>query len=166
MIREIRTSDLPVLSALACRTYTEAFGHSLTPDELAAELEQNRSEACFRAAMNVDTILVAIMEGRLVGYIQLGDVRMDVYGRKPGAKDQAVHALYVDSVFLGQGIGRPLMDAAFASPRLRQAENVYIDVWAENERAISFYLNYGFEIVGRCDFVVDGKCLGQDFVLI
>jgi len=40
------------------------------------------------------------------------------------------------------------MDAAFESPRLRQAENVYIDVWAENERAISFYLNYGFEIVG------------------
>ena len=141
MIRDIQTNDIPALSALACKTYTEAFGHSLTANELAVELEQNRSEASFATAMDADTILVAVMESQLVGYIQFGDVRMDVDGQRSGEKDQAVHALYVDSAFQGQGIGRALMDAAFEHQHLRQAENVYIDVWAENEPAISFYLN-------------------------
>jgi hypothetical protein len=57
------------------------------------------------------------------------------------------------------------MDVAFESPRFQQAENIYIDVWDENERAVDFYLRYGFEVIGKCDFIVDGKCLGQDLVL-
>ena len=126
---------------------------------MAAELEENRSEAYFRSAMNVETILVAVTGDRLVGYIQLGDVRMDVDGRRPGEKDQAVNALYVHSAFQGQGIGRALMDAAFESPRFLQAKDIYIDVWGENRRAVDFYLNYGFKIVGKCDVITNPSFL-------
>ena len=165
IIREVRTKDVPALSELARKTYAEAFGHSLKPDDLAAELEENRLEAYFRSAMNAETILVAVTGARLVGYIQLGDVRVNVDGRRPGEKDQAVNALYVHSALQGQGIGRALMDAAFESLRFQQARDIYIDVWDENRRAVDFYLNYGFKIVGKCDVITNGKYVGQDLVL-
>ena len=40
--------------------------------DLAAELATNASEACFACAIDEDTILVAEMDGRLVGYVQFG----------------------------------------------------------------------------------------------
>jgi hypothetical protein len=40
--------------------------------------------------MNGDTILVAIIDGELAGYVQLGDVKVDVPGVRPRPGDQAV----------------------------------------------------------------------------
>lgn len=37
-IRQADTSDAPALAALAVETYVEAFGHSFSPDDLAAHL--------------------------------------------------------------------------------------------------------------------------------
>ncbi len=116
--------------------------------------------------MNNDTILIAIMNDKLVGYVQLSDVKIDIQGMKPGPNDQAVNAIYVQSDYQGKGIGRMLMDAAFEHPRFGGADNIFVDVWDENRRAVAFYLKYGFEIVGKCDVTVDGKVVGDDLVLM
>ncbi|MEM1027228.1 MAG: N-acetyltransferase [Planctomycetota bacterium] len=164
-IREWRTSDIPALARLAAKTYAETFGHSLTPEQLSAQLEETRSEAYFTSVMARDTVLVATVNGQLIGYIQLGDVGTNVRGVTPGPNDQAVHALYVHADHQGRGVGRALMDAAFAHPRLRACDHVFIDVWEENQRALSFYQRYGFAAVGTCDVTANGKVIGQDLVL-
>ncbi len=160
IIRPIEKNDIPTLAELAAKTYAETFGHSLTP-----ELEETRSEKYFRSVIDTDTILLAIKNGRLAGYIQLSDVKIDVQGATPGLNDQAINAVYIHSDFQGQGIGKVLMDSAFDHPCFRKADNIFIDVWDENERAVQFYLKYGFEVVGKCDVTVDGKIVGRDLVL-
>ena len=166
IIREARRSDIPALSEVARKTYGETFGHTMTPEELYVQLESTRSEKYFHSIMDTDTILIAVLDDRLAGYIQVSDVRYNVKDIRVSGRDQAIHAIYVHSDFQDKGIGRALMDAAFQHPRLKAAENVFIDVYEENLRAVNFYHNYGFKEIGTIDVVLDGKKVGFDLVLM
>jgi ribosomal protein S18 acetylase RimI-like enzyme len=163
IIRPVEAHEVAALSTMASRTYTDAFGASMSPAELQAQLQTTRSEAYFAKAMQADAILVAVVDEAIVGYVQLSDVRIPIEGA--GASDQELFALYVRTDLHRQGIGRALMDAAFAHARFKQAPSVWLDVWDANARAIALYTRYGFRPAGRRDFVVDGKVVGHDLVM-
>ena len=166
IIRPVEEDDIPALADLAAKTFTETFGHSFTPEKLEAQLKETRSKEYFRSVIDKDTILMAVKDERLAGYVQLSDVKVEVQGIEPGPNDQAINAIYIHSDFQGQGIGKALMDSAFDHPRFTKADNIFIDVWDENKRAVQFYMKYGFEVVGKCDVTVDGKVVGYDLVLM
>jgi ribosomal protein S18 acetylase RimI-like enzyme len=163
-IRLAREADVPALSALAGRTWAEAFGGSLSPEDLAAELEATRSESYFRSALRRDTILVAEMNGELVGYAQLGDVTIPEVEVQPG--DQALHRVYVDPRLQGRGIGRALVDRALAHPRLGSAPRVYLTVWEENEPALRLSESVGFRRIGTTRVTIAGADVGEDLVMV
>jgi len=166
-VREATIDDLADISLVASTTYSDTYGLSLTPEQLSAELKASRSVGYFRSAMLTDTILVSEEGARIVGYVQVGEVREKPQrAPHPTEQDQAINALYVHPEFQGRGHGRALMDAAFRHPRLREARNVYIDVWPQNERALALYRKYGFETVGECPVVVGGEPAGRDLVLM
>ena len=124
LIRPATARDIPAVSALAKRTWLDAFGSSVTPEERAVELEETRSEAYFRRALQTDTILVAELEWEIVGYVQFGDVTIPEIDVQPG--DQALRRVYVETGLQGRGIGRRLMNAALAHPRLEAARRVFL----------------------------------------
>jgi diamine N-acetyltransferase len=162
-IRAAEEADVPALSALARRTWADAFGSSLSPEELAAELEETRSEEYFRTARGVHTILVAELDGELVGYVQFGDVTIPEIDARRG--DRGLHRVYVDTELQGRGIGCALMDAALSHPRLADAERIYLAVWEENEPAMRLYTTLGFRAVGTTRFTIGGEAM-EDLVLV
>lgn len=164
IVRPLIPEDLAALSDLAKKIYSETFGHSLTASDLALQLEKTRSEACFRSAMDSDTILIAVDEGVLAGYVHICDVKLSI--QTATEEDGQINALYVDSAFQGRGVGKMLMDAALKHPRLQAAENIYLDVWEENVRALEFYKRHGFEISGTCDVIIDNRIIGNDLVMV
>lgn len=163
-IRAVQDADVVALSALASRTYAETFGTSMSADDMAVQLEATRSEAYYRTALRQDAILVAVIGGMIVGYVQLSDVRIPVEGATAG--DQELFALYVSAERQGLGVGKALMEAALSHDRFKRARRVYLDVWDENVRAIGLYARYGFKPAGRRDFVVDGRVVGSDLVMV
>lgn len=164
IIRPVEAGEIAALSVLASQTYAETFGASMSKVNLAAQLRATRSEDYFREAARTDIILVAVIEGMIVGYIQISDVRIPI--EAAGPLDQELFALYVRSDLQGRGIGKALMDAAFAHERFKRARNVWLDVWDENARAIALYARYGFRSAGRHDFVVDGRVVGSDIMMV
>lgn len=164
IIRPVQADDIAALSSLASRTYAETFGASMSVEDLAAQLKATRSEDYFRNALREDTIIVAVIDRAIVGYVQLSDVRIPIDGAEP--LDQELFGLYVRSDLQRRGIGRALMDAALAHDRFKRARNVWLDVWDENARAIALYTRYGFAPAGRRDFVVDGRVVGSDLVMV
>lgn len=80
IIRPINEDDIPELARLAAKTYIETFGYSFTEEELDAQIKETRSEKYFCSAIVTDTILLAFVDKRLAGYIQLSDVKLDVQG--------------------------------------------------------------------------------------
>ena len=163
IIRLARVDDIPALAELASRTWSDAFGDSVAPDELAVELEEKRSAAYFDAVLRTDTILVAESSSALIGYVQFGDVNISELEPLPG--DRELHRLYVAPELQGQGVGRRLTEAALRHPRLASARRVYLQVWETNEYAIRLYESLGFEIVGRTTFTIGSGHVTQDLVM-
>jgi diamine N-acetyltransferase len=163
VIRPATLDDVAALAALAQRTWEDAFGPSLEPDDVAAELEETRSEAYFVEALGAQTILVAEQAGELVGYAQFGDVDFRGIDVRPG--DQALHRVYVETELQGRGWGRMLVEAALAHPRLTHAGRIYLQVWERNEPAIKLYESVGFRTVGTTTFTIGGT-VAEDLVMV
>jgi len=157
-------SDVPALSELAKRTWSDAFGHSVSPADEAVELERTRSEAYFSANLGEKTILVAEGNHALLGYVQFGDVDLAEVEVRPG--DQELHRIYVDTEFQGQGLGRRLMSSALRHPMLADARRIYLQVWERNERAIRLYESLGFRTIGTTTFTIGSGEVAEDLVML
>jgi diamine N-acetyltransferase len=163
IIRPATVDDVPALADLAKRTWSDAFGSSVSPADEAAELERTRSRAYFIDALRRDTILVSERGDELLGYAQFGDVDTPGVDVRPG--DQEFHRIYVETRLHGQGLGRQLMNAALEHPRLERATRIYLTVWEKNERAIRLYESVGFRRVGTVTFGI-GSELAEDLVML
>ena len=163
-IRPVTENDLPPLADLARRTWLDAFGDSVNADDAAAEAEDTRSEEYFRAALRTDTILVAEADGQLVGYVKFGEVEIPEVDAEPG--DGGLHRVYVETVQHGRGIGRELVHAALAHPRLQAAPRVYLQVWEENRTAVGLYESLGFRTVGTTRVTIGTNEVGEDLVMV
>jgi ribosomal protein S18 acetylase RimI-like enzyme len=163
-IRKAEKSDLKTLSTLAMTTYSDAFGHTFSAADLAPHLAKNFSESYFAQSLDEDIVLLAGDGNRLVGYIQFGAVSIVV--ETATHRDRELQRVYVLAEFQRQGIGRSLILAALAHPRLADADNIYLDVWEQNFGAQKLYKLYGFEVIGKNPFIVDERILGYDLVMV
>ena len=163
-IRKAALKDIPELSALASRTYADTFGHTMTADELKKALVETRSEKYFTLVFNKDVLLVAEENGELIGYIQFG--RVEIKSIEATNQDRELKRIYIDKNNQGKGIGKKLMDAMLEYPEMKSANKIYLDVWAENDKAIGLYVKYGFTVIGETDFTVDDQVVGKDTVMM
>ncbi|MDA7629716.1 GNAT family N-acetyltransferase [Akkermansiaceae bacterium] len=79
---------------------------------------------------------------------------MNVPAENPEPDAMPIWKIYVRKEFIGQGSGAQLIDWAEAQFLSRGVNEVYISVFSENSRTISFYQRYGFEKVGEYGFEV------------
>ena len=164
-IRNAQPSDVVRLTALAQKTYVAAFGHSFTPSDLAAHLEAELSAERMAAILFQDTVLVAVVDGQLVGFLQCG--KNSVLHDGSTVPEQEVRRLYVDAAFQNRGIGARLMAAALSLPDLQAAVAIVLDVWEHNPAAQRFYARHGFVVVGEREFVVaSGAETSRDLVMV
>ncbi len=151
-LRNAGPADAPALAALARRTFTETFGHLYHPRDLAAFLAGHTKERW--AAELVDpayAIRVAEADGDLVAYTKLGPPSLPI---EPRGSSIELRQFYVLAPFHGTGLARDLMAWVLAAARARKAADLYLSVFVDNHRAQAFYARYGFERVGRYEFVV------------
>jgi len=159
-ISEASIDDADELSALAVRTYVEAWGAEFEPDDLAWHLERTISPARWREHLLKDRVFWAHAGGEAVGFVQFGPS-----GR---AGDMLIDRLYVDRTLQGQGIGSDLLRRALAEPECRKADAIRIDVWQDNAGARRLYERCGFWLEGeREPFVLQsGEIDGYDLILV
>lgn len=140
--------DCETVAALAAKTFTDSFGHMYSAEDLASHLASKCSAAYFEQSLRAgSTILMAKLDGKLVGYAKVGHVELPVKPLPAGAVE--IHRVYVDKAFQGQGIGKAIMLYILALPKVDHAPIVYLGVWEDNVRAQGLYTLYGFEAVGR-----------------
>ena len=150
--RKCVAGDLHALHALSCQTFSDAFAHLNTPDnmarylngafhpdKLASELENAQSRFDFLYA-----------DGALAGYIKCNTdgAQTDVFD--PSALE--IERIYVKKAFQGQGLGGALIARACDSARSLGKTFVWLGVWEKNAGAIRFYERHGFVSVGQHAF--------------
>jgi len=165
IIRPAGTKDLAALMAFAHRTYADAFGHSFSPEDLAAHLQGNLAEGYFHQALAEDVFLLAESEGRLIGFVQFGPVRIPAAAAGP--EDRELRRIYVLAEFQNRGTGSRLMDAALSHPGLDAARDIYLDVWEKNDKARRLYERYGFTVIGAHGLsTASGIAHDQDLIMV
>ena len=165
IIRNAENKDIHALSHLAQTTYADAFGHSFLSSDLAAHLAYHLSPSRFRQILARDTILLADVDGYLVGFVQFG--LADGYVQAHSDRDWALHKLYVLADYQNRGIGSLLMEAALGQMEQEKAGRIFLDVWEHNPDAHRFYKRYGFRVIGEKQFAVaSGAETSLDLIMV
>lgn len=107
------------------------------------------------------SIRVAEVEGEPAGYIKLGPLKLPIEAEGPAL---LLDQLYVMKEHHGSGIAQGLMDWMLEEAVRRGASQIFLTVYIENHRARRFYDRYGFEAVGRYDFMV-GNHADEDTIM-
>jgi ribosomal protein S18 acetylase RimI-like enzyme len=163
-------AHLPELAAVAARTFPLACPPSVTPQNIAAFIDENLSEERFREYLaDPDRVVLAAREdARMVGYVMLirgvpddDDIQRAVTLR-PAIE---LSKMYVLPDSHGAGVSAALMTTALQQAKQMDAKCVWLGVNQLNQRAQRFYTKHGFTINGTKTFRL-GAGVENDYVMV
>jgi ribosomal protein S18 acetylase RimI-like enzyme len=106
--------------------------------------------------------LLAYHNTEVAGYARLRE-----YNIPPGIgtiHTLEIARLYAVSSMIGKGVGSALMEKSIELAKEKQKTCVWLGVWQENQRAIDFYIRWGFEKFAAHDFVL-GNDVQKDWLM-
>ena len=155
-------ADAAALRELFAESFVETFGHLYRPADLEEFLEANSlGKWQDSLADRQVAIRVAEMDGALAGFVELAPKKLPYETSAPAIE---LRRLYLRSSAHGRGIADALMKWALQEANARGAQEIVLSVYIDNHRARRFYERYGFEAVGRYDFMV-GSHADEDLIL-
>jgi ribosomal protein S18 acetylase RimI-like enzyme len=162
--------DLAELAGVAARTFPLACPPSVTPENIAAFIDENLSEDRFRDYLaDPERVVFAARENeRMVGYVMLirGVIAdEDVERAVPLRPAVELSKMYVLPDSHGAGVSAALMSAALHRAEGLDAACVWLGVNQRNLRAQRFYSKYGFRITGTKTFRL-GAGIENDYVMV
>ena len=156
-------ADAAALDRIFDVTFCDTFAHLYAPEDLEAFLG-GFGIADWEAQLADPAFAFRIAEegAGAVGYVKLGPLlKLPI---EPSGPALLLDQLYVLKEHHGSGIASGLMDWAIDESRRRGAKELYLTVYIDNHRARRFYNRYGFEAVGRYDFMV-GNHADEDVIM-
>ena len=157
-------TDNVLLAEMGARTFADSFGADNTPENMQAYLAASFSpeKQAAELAEPGSVFLIAESEGGPVGYARLKEGGPASGGA--GAHPIEIVRFYSVKEWIGQGVGAALMEACLEEAAKRGCDIVWLDVWEQNPRAITFYRKWGFEVVGEQAFQL-GEELQRDVLM-
>ena len=160
--RDAAPADAATLDGLFDTSFCDTFAHLYREEDLdrfltsfgIADWERQLGDPAFACR-------IAEVDGTAAGYVKLGPLKLPVDEKVPAL---LLDQLYVLKEYHGVGIAYELMDWAIAEASRRGASRLYLTVYVDNHRARRFYDRYGFEAVGRYDFMV-GNQADEDLIM-
>jgi GNAT superfamily N-acetyltransferase len=160
--RDAILDDAAAVDALFRQGFADTFAHLYDPADLAAFFA-GFTQAAWRAELSSPdyAFRLAEQDGVLAGYAKVSSPTLPIDISGPAME---LRQLYVLKPWQGAGIAAALMDWVLAQARRRGAETLVLSVFIDNHRAKAFYARYGFEAVGRYDFMV-GAHADEDIIM-
>lgn len=160
--RDSSAEDAAELRALFADSFVATFGHLYRAEDLKDFLDGN-SEAKWQRNLVDPKVAIRVAEDHsgLLGFVEIGPKQLP---HETAAAALELRRLYLRSDAHGTGIADALMRWALDQAARRGAEELLLSVYVDNHRARRFYERYGFEIVGRYDFMV-GSHADDDLIL-
>lgn len=165
IIRKATAIDAASIARLSRKTFYETFAESNTPENMEKFMSEQFTEETLSKEVlegNAD-FLLAEENGVALGYAKLQDgARHSVFG-EAGAIE--ISRIYVDNAIIGRGVGKQLMDTCIEIARKKGKTIIWLGVWEQNQRAISFYLKAGFLKFGEHEFIL-GNDVQTDWLML
>ena len=151
-VRKATAADVPLLSVLATVTFYEAYFEQDDPHDLANYLTENFSQDVIADALELpdSTFLIAFRGEQAVGYARLrqGEAHESIANKNA----VELQRIYLVERVWGTGVGEILLEYCIAEAKRMGGEVLWLGVWEENRRGLSFYAKHGFKRVGTLTF--------------
>jgi ribosomal protein S18 acetylase RimI-like enzyme len=143
-ITKINLTEISKLQKIGRKTFEETFSESNSEENMKNYLEEGFSIEKLTAELNEKNseFYFASLSDEIIGYLKInfGDSQTEL----KESKALEIERIYVSREFHGKSVGQLLYDKAIEIAKQKDVEYVWLGVWEENPRAISFYKKNGF----------------------
>lgn len=145
-LREACYEDMPALSQMAGQAFWEAFTGQMPEDDLTAYIRKafHPDQFLLEWRQPHTVFVIATCEGEWAGY-----AKMNMQGRPERQEVEnyiELERLYLLTQQQGKKIGAMLMDYCIRYATDHGYDQLWLNVWEKNARAITFYRQHHFEI--------------------
>lgn len=163
-VRLATKHDAELIADMSRQTFYDTFASQNTKENMAKFMnEQFTKGALVREVGTKNNIfLLALDRERPVGY-----ARMREKNNPPSlgtANAIEIARIYAATNEIGKGIGKALMQKCVEIAKAGKREVVWLGVWEKNQRAIDFYIKWGFEKFADHDFIL-GNDVQKDWLM-
>ncbi|PWS29872.1 GNAT family N-acetyltransferase [Pedobacter paludis] len=162
-ITPVTLSDIEKLQGIAEQTFSVTFSNENSEENLADYLGKAFSLEKLTSELNNENsaFYFAIFEHKIIGYLK---INFGAAQTEPQDNAMEIERVYVLKAFHGKKVAQQLFNKAIQIAKQANAEYVWLGVWEENPRAISFYTKNGFVEFDRHSFTI-GNDVQQDLMM-
>lgn len=163
-IRRATVADAEALSRFAAEVFPLGCPANTSPDDLAKYISEELTPERFRVLLEDGRVLILVAEARreIAGFTLL--VRGATHAQVQCLDQSELRKFYVRAKYHGCGVADALMTELLATCEAAHENTLWLSVFSENRRAISFYERWGFRAIGTQDFLV-GTDYQKDYVM-
>ncbi len=153
-IRKVTADDIIRLQEISRKTFASTFASQNTEGDIQKYLEENLSlEKLTAEFSNPDSEFYFAMSGAdVIGYLKLNFGATQTELKDNNALE--IERIYVLKKYHGKKVGQLLYDKAIEVAHDKKSSYVWLGVWENNERAISFYRKNGFTAFDKHIFML------------
>jgi diamine N-acetyltransferase len=162
-VKEATAADAELIADLSRRTFYDSFAPDNNADDMNKFLDEQFTKPALMEEVSAagNIFLLAYADGEVAGYARLRE-KSTFRLNEPEALELA--RLYAETKWIGKGVGKALMEACIEIARQKCKRVLWLGVWENNQRAIDFYRQFGFEKFADADFVL-GNDVQQDWLM-
>jgi ribosomal protein S18 acetylase RimI-like enzyme len=164
LIREATKADAALIADMSRQTFYDSFAAANTKENLDKFFnEQFTHEMLVQEVGAPKNIFLLAYDGNLpVGY-----VRMRENNNPPDLGN--VHAIEIARIYaitthIGKGVGTMLMQRCIDTALEKNYRVLWLGVWENNQRAIDFYIRWGFKKFSEHNFIL-GNDIQKDWLM-
>jgi diamine N-acetyltransferase len=143
-IKKVSSKDIAQLQMIGRQTFSETFSEGNTEENMQKYLEEGFSDQKILAELNdANTeFYFASVKNNVIGYLKLNFGASQTELKDEKALE--IERIYVLKAYHGKNVGQLLYSKAIEIAQQKKVSYVWLGVWEENPRAISFYKKNGF----------------------
>lgn len=143
-IQKVTLNDVNQLQKIGKLTFSETFSGDNSEEDMKKYLDENFSIEKLTDELNNKSseFYFAKLEDSVIGYLKLnfGESQTELKDNKA----LEIERIYVPKEYHGQSVGQILYEKAIQVAKQKDTDYVWLGVWEENLRALSFYKKNGF----------------------
>ena len=156
--------DADDIEYLSKKTFFDTFHAQNTKEDMEIFFRENFTHDKIKDELlnPLNYFFIAKINGENAGYCKLSAINKP--DKFQDFKSIEICRLYALDNFIGEGIGKALMQYSIQFAAEQHASIIWLGVWEHNQRAIKFYKKFGFEKFDEHEFVL-GKDVQNDWLM-
>lgn len=144
IIQKATLDEIEQLQKIGRATFSETFSSSNTEENMKQYLEEGFSIEKLTDELNNENseFYFALSETNVIGYLKINFGASQTELKDEKALE--IERIYVLKEFHGKKVGQVLYEKAIEIAKQKNSDYIWLGVWEENPRAISFYKKNGF----------------------